>query len=104
MDEVCVFCGKPATKLCDFPMGYQTFAGHTPKAFVISDADGNDITSNVLVRCSRPMCNECSTDYRDMDFCPFCLKQMKKIIIHHNNLQKEFKSARKLRVVKNGAE
>lgn len=42
MDEVCVFCDKTATKLCDFPMGYQTFAGHTPKALVISDACGTD--------------------------------------------------------------
>ena len=78
--ECCVFCGKPATKLCDFPMGYTGIIFDLPKEEKTFDYKGNDITAEQLVTCSRPMCNECATEFHGMDFCPHCIEEMKEII------------------------
>jgi len=81
-DETCVFCGRPATKLCDFPMGFSGVIFDLPKGEKIFDCDGNDITAGRMVPCSRPMCDECATEWEGMDFCPSCVeKAMREIIL-----------------------
>lgn len=91
MDERCVFCKKEATKLCDFPMGYLNFVGHTPKILCVYDSKGNEISSDILNRCSRPICDDCSTEWNGMDFCPHCVDEMKNIIIRRQNKKLEKK-------------
>ncbi len=88
----CVFCGKPATKLCDFPLGYTGIIFDLPEEEKVFDYQGHDITADQLVRCSRPMCDECATHWRDMDFCPHCIDEMKKIIIAAPDRKKEIRS------------
>ena len=51
----CYLCGKPSTRLCDFPVGGE----ETLKVF------------NVGV-CSKPICDECARKYRGLDVCTKC--------------------------------
>lgn len=94
-EEYCVFCGKNATKLCDFPMGYTGIIFDLPEHEKVFDHKGNDITFDQLVRCSRPMCDECGFEYRGMDFCPACVREMKKIF--EGNAAKQSKQRNMLR-------
>jgi hypothetical protein len=56
----CYWCGKPSTRLCDFPVGgEETLNEQGEKVF------------NVGV-CSKPICEECATKYRGLDVCPKC--------------------------------
>ena len=82
MDEdVCYFCQKPATKLCDCPLGYPHCAGHTPKGLEVYDADGDEITADIATRCSRKMCDACATTiFENVDFCPLCINIIDKVI------------------------
>lgn len=58
--DKCVFCGEPATKLCDFPTGV-----------IITSIDF--IAHRTT--CSRPMCDECAVRIdNDVDFCPKCVE------------------------------
>lgn len=82
-DDICYFCKKTATKLCDFPLGYPHFAGHTPRGLEVYDADGDEITADIATRCSRPMCDDCATkifEHGEIDFCPFCINIMDEAI------------------------
>jgi len=86
----CVFCGKVATKLCDFPMDYAGVIFDLPENEKVFDYQGKDITAEQLVKCSRPMCDECSTEWRKMDFCPQCIeKTFKEIILIHEAKKSE---------------
>jgi len=61
--DTCVFCGNPATKLCDFPTGV-----------IIPSTDFIPIRTT----CSRPMCDDCAIEIEDADdvhFCPHCVKE-----------------------------
>jgi len=81
-NETCVFCGKPATKLCDFPMGYAGVIFDLPEEEKVFDCHGKDITADQMVTCSRPMCDECATEWEGMDFCPNCVeKKFKEIML-----------------------
>ncbi len=54
----CKFCGKPATKLCDFPL-------HGPKQGLT---------------CSIPMCDQCATAQGEgIDFCPAHQRHVEKL-------------------------
>jgi len=89
-NDICVFCGKPATKLCDFPMGYVGIIFDLPKNEKVFDYKGRDITAEQLVTCSRPMCEACSTEWEGMDFCPHCIeKTFKEILLIHEAKKSE---------------
>jgi hypothetical protein len=75
-DDRCCFCGKPATKLCDFPVGYHPIIIDLPDDAKYFDNEGNDITTEVLGTCSRPICDDCAIQFRDMDICPHCMKEL----------------------------
>ncbi|MEG0431017.1 MAG: hypothetical protein RR420_05340 [Anaerovoracaceae bacterium] len=50
-----------------------------PEEEKIFDYMGRNITNEILITCSRAICNECAIEYKDLDFCPHCVKKMKKI-------------------------
>ena len=72
----CNFCGKPATKLCDFPTGYHSMIFDLPEDEKYFDNKGHDITTEVLGRCSLPICDDCAIQYRGMDICPYCMNDL----------------------------
>ena len=61
-DDICVFCGAPATKLCDFPTGV-----------IITSIDFKAHRTT----CSRPMCDGCAfeVEHDDVHFCPHCVEE-----------------------------
>lgn len=56
----CYWCGKPSTRLCDFPVGW---------SYEIED--GKKVMSIKI--CSRPICDDCATNYQGLDACPKCM-------------------------------
>lgn len=81
MSEKCMFCNKESTLLCDFPVGYPRFAGHTPKGLRVFNEDHEEISSEIAVQCSRPICEDCSIKiYNEIDICPHCAEELKKAI------------------------
>lgn len=56
----CYWCGKPSTRLCDFPVGGEETLNEQRKKVM-----------NIGI-CSKPICNECATKYRGLDVCPKC--------------------------------
>lgn len=68
-DERCEFCKrKRATKLCDFPIG-------------IWASPHMVIKHGRVITCDNKMCDDCATNIGpEMDFCPKCAADVKKII------------------------
>jgi len=63
--EQCRFCGRPATKLCDYPVG-EWVSPHMVKEY------GKRMT------CDAKMCDRCATNLGyEMDFCPKCMAKLK---------------------------
>lgn len=85
----CLFCGSPATKLCDFPRS----------SVDTRVADGKKV--RVVKTCSIPMCEDCSTQWRGMDICPMCIDELvrksKDFADRNITLNKRFESIRKMR-------
>ena len=75
-EEKCNFCGKPATKLCDFPTGYHGVIFDLPEEEKVFDCRGRDITANQMGTCSLPICDDCAIQYRGMDICPYCMNDL----------------------------
>lgn len=67
---VCDFCGKrPATRLCDMPIGFMKWGGHPPGG-----------TGPLIheMTCDRRICDQCSTSpWNGVDLCPFCVDKIK---------------------------
>lgn len=60
----CYWCGKPSTRLCDFPVdGEETLNEQGEKVFDIGV-------------CSKPICEECATKYHGLDVCPSCMGEV----------------------------
>jgi len=71
----CVFCKKrPASKLCDKPIGTWYLFGHPRKKLGFITADG---PMSGVSTCDNRMCNKCATTIDGMDICPKCAKKMK---------------------------
>ncbi|MBP2635026.1 MAG: hypothetical protein H6Q72_933 [Firmicutes bacterium] len=68
LDERCDFCRrKPATKLCDYPVGERASPHMVIKY-------GKRIT------CDAKMCDDCATSLGyEMDFCPKCMEELKNL-------------------------
>lgn len=96
--DTCIFCGAPATLLCDFP------AGGTISSMLIHYQDGKleAIDENVL-RCSRPICEKCATSIGGMDICPKCLERLldehERLKLRLAKVSKHIMMAKKAKVV-----
>ena len=68
LTPLCSVCHKrPATKLCDFPIGTIRFVGHGPKWY----KEGYDprINPKRVITCDKPICDKCSVKSGCFDFC-----------------------------------
>lgn len=75
MSTPCICCGKEATLLCDYPLGYQ-IAGTIPRAYIDMDS--------AMFTCDAPLCQACAkhvgnrffdgvpevTGVESIDYCP----------------------------------
>lgn len=76
----CPFCHKrPATRLCDAPVGMKRFCGHPPRSLAIFLPDRIVWGENpTVITCDRPMCEECATEIvSGIDYCPRCIERIK---------------------------
>ena len=65
---MCSICHKrPATKLCDFPIGSVRYVGHGRRLYSL----GYDprINPKRVITCDKPICDKCSVKYGGFDFC-----------------------------------
>lgn len=96
--DTCVFCGAPATLLCDFP------AGGTISSMLIHYQDGRvEVVDEAVLRCSRPICENCATSVGGMDICPKCLARLldehERLKMRLAKISKHIRMAKKPRVV-----
>lgn len=73
---LCSVCRKrPATKLCDFPIGHAYYIGHPPR-YLMQQAKSVDVAwkkvdMHRIITCDKLLCDECSIQMgNDIDFCP----------------------------------
>jgi hypothetical protein len=59
-----------------------------PKEQKIFDCNRKDVTHDFTVPCSRPMCDECATEWEGMDFCPNCVDFVMREIIQTREVKK----------------
>lgn len=95
--DTCVFCGAPATLLCDFPQG-------TISSMLIHYQDGKlEVIDETVLRCSRPICEKCVTSIGGMDICPKCLARLfdehERLKLRLAKVSKHIRMAKKPRVV-----
>lgn len=77
MSERCVFCGKPATKLCDIIISVQRYVGHPPRVNGIIDPE---TPMEYKHTCDKPMCEKCAVHLNDnFDICPDHYKEIKRV-------------------------
>lgn len=63
--DICKYCGKrKATQLCDMPQ----------KVIVTS------IGTDFVKTCDNPMCVECALKFREFEFCPDCVAELRTIL------------------------
>ena len=78
----CVFCQRPATKLCDAPVGRTRYVGHPPR-YLMEKAKRSDVaflrvSMEEIITCDRPMCGSCAVSLdEDIDYCPKCIEEIK---------------------------
>ena len=71
----CIFCGKPATKLCDMPVSRWQWVGHAPKIGGLVDLTDAGVNTT---SCDKQMCDGCARDMGGgIDICPDCAKKVK---------------------------
>lgn len=81
-DVLCSICKKrPATKLCDFPIGRSRYVGHPPRHLMEqakrSDVAWKEVCMSWTITCDRPLCSECAISMSDeIDFCPSHIQDM----------------------------
>lgn len=76
---LCSTCNKrPATKICDFPIGRSRCIGHPPRgrrdyvdyAFVETKMSWTET-------CDKPLCDQCAISMNaEIDFCPSHIKEL----------------------------
>lgn len=81
--ERCAFCKRrPATRICDMPVGHTRHIGHPPRGLMLKAQKANNAFVKVemehTITCDAPMCDECATRiWADIDLCPSCKKKLK---------------------------
>lgn len=68
--ERCKFCGRPATKLCDKVKGTS----------VAIDKEGPGVISHHIHHCDNLICDRCTTQIDGADYCPDCIRKLKKAL------------------------
>ena len=72
----CSHCHKrPATRLCDFPIGRAKYIGHPPRSQMLQSQMNNVAFSEVklsrTITCDKPLCDECAVKVgSEIDLCP----------------------------------
>ncbi|XWJ90312.1 hypothetical protein ACRARH_26065 [Phytobacter ursingii] len=104
--EKCLFCGKPATLLCDGIIGWD------------ADEDENHHLSNprAIFTCDAPMCSECGTWHGNIffsgkaggmetrDYCPLCQSLHLKGEVIREDQHRKWKTIREPVLLKEQAE
>lgn len=81
--NMCSFCrARPATRLCDAPIGRMTYIGHPPRSEMMKakswDVAFHTVEMTKTITCDRPICERCATRITaDIDFCPDCMERIK---------------------------
>ena len=79
----CPFCQKrPATRLCDAPIGKSHYIGHPPRSEMMKAKNGDIAFKTVhmeeTITCDRLICDECATRIaHEIDYCPDCIERIK---------------------------
>ena len=79
----CYYCRvRPATRLCDAPIGRKRYIGHPPRYLMEKAQSYNNYWFKVemesVITCDKPICAECATSFgSDIDFCPDCMKRIR---------------------------
>lgn len=82
MEIKCSFCGRPATRLCDAPIGRAHYLGHPPRHLMLKakfcETAWTKVDMDWTVTCDRAICERCATRISaDIDFCPDCVREIK---------------------------
>ena len=79
----CSFCHeRPATRLCDAPIGTSHYVGHPPRSEMMAakiwDVAFKTVKMVDTITCNRPICDRCATQIaKEIDYCPACVEQIK---------------------------
>ena len=79
---LCSVCHKrPATKLCDFPIGHAHYIGHPPRHLMQqaqnADVAWKKVDMHCTITCDKLLCDECSVQMgNDIDFCTSHVEDM----------------------------
>lgn len=76
----CSYCKRrPATKLCDAPIGHSSYVGHPPRSEMEKakrwDTAFHKVEMIKTLTCDRPICDQCATEiHPGIDYCPICME------------------------------
>lgn len=82
---ICSACHlRPATRLCDAPIGRDRYIGHPPRYLMLqakaTDTAWKSLEMEWIVTCDRPICDICATEvHAGIDYCPDCIRRIKAI-------------------------
>lgn len=83
---VCACCQRrPATRLCDAPVGRTRYVGHPPRSEVEkakhTDTFWKDIRMSTTITCDRLICDWCAIEViKGVDYCPDCAKRVREAL------------------------
>lgn len=82
MKDRCSFCSRPATKLCDAPVGRSYYVGHPPRSLVeagkMRDVYWKKVDNGWVRTCDKPICDRCAVSIApEIDYCPDCVRRIK---------------------------
>lgn len=81
---LCSHCKvRPATLLCDAPIGRKNYIGHPPRHLMEKAKNWNyafvKVEMSEVITCDRPICDKCATRVaEEIDLCPNCMERIKK--------------------------
>ena len=82
-NERCSFCGRPATRLCERPVGRGHHVGHPPRSVMLHTAPDEKVPMSWTFTCDAPLCERCAVSLGSgIDFCPACVRRMKSLPSH----------------------
>ena len=80
---LCSHCRRrPATRLCDAPIGRSRYIGHPPRSLMqkakMWDIAWAKVEMESVITCDRPICENCATQVAaGIDYCPECMNRIK---------------------------
>lgn len=82
---LCSYCKiRPATQLCDAPIGKSRYIAHPPKSHMKKLHNARyafvKVEMEKVITCDRPICEICATRIAaGVDFCPTCMEKIRTI-------------------------